>query len=157
MITGTAKVGHHAGNGAIQRLVAAAVLIAGATVGSVHAVSPGTPAPQAAGGAYTDAQSTRGEEVSEKGCVSCHGPKLSGTDVGPTLQGDYFMMIWGGKSAGDLFAKIHDTMPADAPGSLTPQQVVDLIAYVFKQNNFPSGATELSTDSAALDKVKIAR
>ena len=46
-------------------------------------------------------------------------------------------------------------MPADAPGSMTPQQTVDVTAYVLKLNKFPAGQTELPTDVVALKKIMI--
>ena len=46
-------------------------------------------------------------------------------------------------------------MPADAPGSMTPQQTSDIIAYVLKLNKYPAGKVELSTDPAALKGIKI--
>src|SRR3954468_17445380 len=157
MLNGRARFDRQVSPGATRRLVAASVLVVGAAVGAVHARALGMPVPQSAtAGPYTEAQSQRGDAVSEKSCVSCHGPKLTGTDVGPTLQGEYFMMNWGGKPAAELFDRIHTTMPADAPGSLTPQQTVDVIAYVLKLNNFAPGAAELSTDTGALGTVKIA-
>jgi hypothetical protein len=46
-------------------------------------------------------------------------------------------------------------MPADAPGTLTPQQTSDITAYVLKLNKYPAGQTELPTDLAALKNIKI--
>ena len=34
-------------------------------------------------------------------------------------------------------------MPATSPGSLTPQQTSDVIAYMFSVYKLPAGATEL--------------
>ena len=46
-------------------------------------------------------------------------------------------------------------MPADTPGSLNPQQTTEIVAYIFKLNKFPSGASELATEEAALKAIKI--
>jgi hypothetical protein len=47
-------------------------------------------------------------------------------------------------------------MPADQAGSLKPEQSADLVAYMFKLNEYPAGATELASDMAALQQIKIA-
>ena len=104
---------------------------------------------------YSDDQSRRGESVSDGKCSVCHGEKLAGTDLAPGLQGDSFLSTWGGRTAGDLFEKINSTMPADTPGSLNPQQTSDIVAYIFKLNKFPSGASELAKEEAALKAIKI--
>jgi mono/diheme cytochrome c family protein len=104
---------------------------------------------------YSDDQSKRGEGVSEGKCSVCHGEKLIGTDLAPGLQGDSFLSTWSGRTAGDLYEKIQTTMPADAPGSLNPQQASDLVAYIFKLNKFPSGAGELGKEQDALKAIKI--
>ena len=48
-------------------------------------------------------------------------------------------------------------MPADAPGTLSPAQTADVIAYIFKLNKFPTGSNELGSESAALNAMKIAK
>jgi mono/diheme cytochrome c family protein len=92
---------------------------------------------------YTDEQSTRGQALSDRLCSSCHGDKLAG-DVGPPLQGQDFLSGWKNKPVADLSEKIQTTMPQDAAGSLTPQQVVDVMAYLFKLNGYPAGSSELA-------------
>jgi mono/diheme cytochrome c family protein len=135
--------------------VVTAALVAIAAIGSVAARA----AAQAntSGGVYSDAQSTRGQSVSEKSCESCHGAKLSGSDIGPTLVGDYFTSNWVDRSVGDLYEKIHGTMPADAPGTLSPAQAADVIAYIFKLNKFPAGSNDLAGETSALNGIKIAK
>lgn len=106
-------------------------------------------------GVYTAEQNKRGETVSQTSCVSCHGEELSGSDLAPALQGKDFREFWAGRSAGELFDKIRTTMPADSAGSLKPNQAADLVAYIFKVNDFPAGQTELGTELAALNEIKI--
>ena len=106
-------------------------------------------------GVYTEEQAKRGETVSNKMCTSCHGPELSGGEAGPTLVGLEFLGNWNNLTVADFFDRVHSTMPADAPGTLTPQQVSDVASYVFKLNKFPAGKTELPTDVAALKGIKI--
>ena len=106
-------------------------------------------------GVYADAQSTRGEELSKAGCVSCHGDELAGGDLAPALKGDDFRGAWAGRTAAELFEKIQTTMPADRAGTLKPQQSADLVAYMFKINEYPAGTTELGSDMPALQQIKI--
>jgi quinoprotein glucose dehydrogenase len=88
--------------------------------------------------------------------VTCHGDELAGSDLAPALQGDDFRGVWSGRTAAELFDKIQTTMPADQAGSLKPEQSADLVAYMFKLNAYPAGASELASDMAALQQIKIA-
>jgi mono/diheme cytochrome c family protein len=106
-------------------------------------------------GVYTEEQAKRGEVVSNKLCTSCHGPELSGGEAGPTLVGLEFTGNWNNLMVLDFYDRIHATMPADAPGTMTPQQTSDVIAYVFKLNKYPAGTTELPTDVALLKGIRI--
>ena len=120
----------------------------------------GAPATPGAGasvwsGVYTEEQAKRGEAISTKLCTSCHGPELSGREAGPTLVGLEFVGNWNNLTVADFFDRVNATMPADAPGTLTPQQTSDVSSYVFKLNKYPAGKTELPTDLAALKGIKI--
>ena len=106
-------------------------------------------------GVYTEAQAKRGEGVANKNCVSCHGAELMGGEAGPTLVGLEFLGNWNSLTLGDLFDRIHTTMPADAPGSLSVADTGDVIAYVLKLNKYPAGEKELPTEVSALGQVKI--
>ena len=130
-------------------------LVSVAAAATTSAQAPGPSGSSAGSGLYTDEQAKRGEAVSNKLCTSCHGPELSGGEAGPTLVGLEFLGNWNNLTAGDLYDRIHSTMTADAPGTLTPQQTSDVVAYVFKLNKFPAGTTELPTDLAALKGIKI--
>jgi mono/diheme cytochrome c family protein len=70
--------------------------------------------------------------------------------VGPALTGNDFVAAWKGKTVGDLYEKIHTTMPMTAPGTMKPEQVADVIAYMLSVGRYPAGATELASDPAAL-------
>jgi hypothetical protein len=43
----------------------------------------------------------------------------------------------------------------DQPGGLTPQEYVDIIAFILKANGFPTGAQELPIDLDALKSIAI--
>jgi S-disulfanyl-L-cysteine oxidoreductase SoxD len=111
-------------------------------------------APAAGGGLYAEAQAKRGETVYADQCAACHDPKLVG-GIGPALTGNDFIAAWKGKSVGDLFERIHTTMPMTAPGTLKPEQVADVIAYVLSVGRYPAGANELATDLAVLKAVPL--
>jgi S-disulfanyl-L-cysteine oxidoreductase SoxD len=106
-------------------------------------------------GVYTDEQSKRGTELYKMQCASCHGEDLKGNEIIPGLAGDNFVNNWKGKSVGDLFEKIQMTMPALDPGSLTPEQTSDLIAYVLSVSKYPAGQTALASTMEALQQIKI--
>jgi mono/diheme cytochrome c family protein len=132
------------------------------TVHAQAAAAPAAPGAAAAqggsgiwSGVYTDAQAKRGEGIANKSCVSCHGAELMGGEAGPTLVGLEFLGNWNSLTLGDLFDRIHTTMPADAPGSLSPQDTGDVIAYVLKLNKYPAGQKDLPTEMSALGQVKI--
>ena len=55
----------------------------------------------------------------------------------------------------DLFEYVQERMPKNEPGSLTPEESVDVIAYIFRMNKLPTGTEELSTDVALLRKIRI--
>ena len=105
-------------------------------------------------GIYSEAQASRGEKVYAASCVSCHGEDLSGGGQTPPLAGKEFNGDWNDLSMGDLFDRTHLSMPADKPGSLTPEQTVDVISYLLKKGSFPAGQADLPTDTAALKAIK---
>ena len=110
------------------------------------------PAPTAAArttrdGVFTAAQATRGAQVFETVCSGCHSTS-EWTDPA-------FLQTWQGVTVHDFFTQIHDTMPMDAPGSLTDQQYIDVIAYMLQLNNLPVGSTELPLDEAGRRAVVI--
>jgi mono/diheme cytochrome c family protein len=106
-------------------------------------------------GVFTEEQVTRGRTGYLRECASCHGPALEGGDMTPALSGGGFTSNWNDLTLGDLFERIRVSMPLDSPGKLSRQQNVDVIAYILKTNAWPSGATELPADAAALKQIKI--
>jgi mono/diheme cytochrome c family protein len=101
---------------------------------------------------YTDAQAMRGPRVYSQGCASCHGDKLQGIE-GPELIGNGFLSDFNKQPLAALVDKIRATMPLDSPGTLSPQQVSDVTAYLLKANQYPGGRAELPTDTAALNRI----
>jgi len=60
-----------------------------------------------------------------------------------------------GKPLWELFRLINEEMPKDDPGSLSVTDTANLVAYLLKVNGQPAGKDELSTEPAALKKIKI--
>src|SRR5215213_8222485 len=106
-------------------------------------------------GVYTAEQAKKGEAVYKEQCASCHGDNLEGAGPMPALSGKDFLTNWQGKTVGDLFEKTHTSMPATAPGSLTPEQVADLMAYVLSVGKYPAGTMPLDTKMETLLQIKL--
>jgi len=105
-------------------------------------------------GVYTAPQAARGQKLYADSCASCHGDDLSGGGQAPALVGKDFNVDWNDLAMSDLFERTNGTMPADKPGTLTPAQTVDAIAFLLQKGSFPAGQTELSADAAALKAIK---
>ncbi len=136
-----------------------AALIAAVAVLTTTAASVATQA-QGAGstvwaGSYTVEQAERGKVGYATNCASCHGPAMTGGDSAPPLVGGVFLNNWNGTTTGDLFSRIHDTMPASDPGSLGGKTVSDIEAFIFQTNGFPAGPTPLPTDPQLMTATKI--
>ena len=108
-------------------------------------------------GVYTDAQAARGKKLYIASCAACHQEGLQGADLAPALKGDEFLLLWNDKPIGEFVDRVANTMPQDAPGSLTPQENADIVAYILQVNRFPAGSTELPTDAGLQKNIAIAR
>ncbi len=104
-------------------------------------------------GIYTAAQARRGVIVYERACASCHSADLSGDGQASPLAGKDFTATWSGQPLGDLFERIHATMPADSPGTLKTTDVADVIAYMLEKNTAPAGPSELPAVQKALKDI----
>jgi mono/diheme cytochrome c family protein len=105
-------------------------------------------------GIFTAAQATRGEAVFTRACASCHQADLSGDGQTPALVGKDFNVDFTDTTVGDLYDRTKVSMPADKPGSLTPGEAVDVIAFILSKGGFPAGTAELLADPAALKAIK---
>ena len=95
---------------------------------------------------YSSTQAARGEQTYMNSCVSCHPPA--------TYKGAVFMN-WQGRSLGDLLAFLSEKMPKNDPGSLSPKEYTQVMAFLLKLNGMPAGQTELPANPAALSKITI--
>ena len=101
----------------------------------------------AASGVYTEEQATRGRDTYVMQCKTCHTPA---SHTGPT-----FASWWDRKPLSELYQFVTTRMPKNEPGSLQPDEYVDLIAYLLKLNGLPSGSEPLPADSVELKKIRI--
>src|SRR5262249_10572627 len=105
---------------------------------------------------FSAAQAKRGELTYESHCEQCHGRALGGREA-PALSGAAVSRQWMEDTVNSLFDKIRRTMPADSAGSLTPNEYVDVVAYILQANGFPEGSEELVPDPARLESIRIQR
>ncbi len=98
-------------------------------------------------GVYTEAQAGRGETLYGRECLKCHDRS--------EFTGYRFISIWGGRTAYDLFENLRTTMPLDGPGRLGRQGYTDVIAYIFRCNEFPTGELELASSAETLKQIRI--
>ena len=97
-------------------------------------------------GVYTEDQARRGAAINEGVCLECHEPDEF---VGP------FLESWSGAPVSMLFDEISALMPEDRPGTLRPQEYVDVLAYIFSLNGIPTGAEDLGPDPQLLQNIII--
>jgi mono/diheme cytochrome c family protein len=111
-------------------------------------------------GVYTVAQGKRGEELHAAACAVCHGPRLNGAGQpemppSPAIARAPLLRKWSGQTVAALFVYVRHTMPPDAPGTLTDQQIIDSIAHMFAVSGMPAGDKELPVDLKALANILI--
>ena len=105
-------------------------------------------------GVYTESQATAGEKLYGDYCAKCHAQDLSGIERAPALAGMSFTQRWHGATLTRLFERI-ETMPPEAPKSLTAKQYVDIMAFLLKASDFPAGQTPLAPEQLALVGVRV--
>ena len=107
-------------------------------------------------GVYSEEQAARGKQVYARACAVCHLDTLQGDSVSPTLMGPSFFARFADLTALEMVTALRSSMPQNAPDSLGDQAYVDLVAYLLKANGNRSGASELKTDVAELERIIIA-
>jgi mono/diheme cytochrome c family protein len=111
----------------------------------------------AASGVYTEADAQRGQASYASKCATCHGRNMTSNGDAPSLVGEPFAFGWKGKTLGERFTTIKETMPPTDPGTLDDQLILDVIAYILKVNGYPAGSTALQPDPARLQQIVIPR
>ena len=97
-------------------------------------------------GVYSEGQAERGEVQYTASCAACHATDLRGDNTSPSLVGQSFAFLWGGSTLGELFTRIQQLMPTDRPNSLSAQTYRDILAFILRNNSYPSGDKELEAD-----------
>ena len=115
------------------------------------AVSPGVPAAHGTASAqqasYTQDQAEAGAAVYRETCAECHLANLRGSFEAPELSGRSFRSTWRGGMVAGLLDLIRETMPPDAPRTLSEQQTASVAAYLLRENGVSSANTPLSLSS----------
>jgi S-disulfanyl-L-cysteine oxidoreductase SoxD len=108
-------------------------------------------------GVYTTEEAQQGKAIYQNQCGMCHGDALEGQGQNSPLAGTVFLNNWTGQTVADLFMKTIVMMPAMDPGTLTPKDTAEVIAYILSANKFPAGKTELPTDPQSLEMIHIVK
>jgi S-disulfanyl-L-cysteine oxidoreductase SoxD len=120
-----------------------------APIFALAAEAPSTP-DEPVGGWFTREQAARGSAQYRVQCASCHADNLAGSGPAPPLAGSAFISKWSASTVFDLFERVRTTMPQNAPHSLGDAVYADIVAFVLRANNFPTGHAELPPDSEKL-------
>jgi len=105
---------------------------------------------------FTSEQVERGQRSYRSNCQDCHGTTLdNGEFGGPVLKGMAFRQKWTAGSVVALYSFTKEKMPPDRPGGLSPQNYVDLTAFILSNNGYQPGDKELPSDLDALGKMSL--
>jgi polar amino acid transport system substrate-binding protein len=112
--------------------------------------------------AYTEEQASRGKTLFEANCSVCHGAdarggvvpekfgKLAGQKA-PPLAGPGALP--GMENAAQVYQFAKTNMPANNPGSLKPNEYLDIVAFALQANGIPPDNHPLTPESAK--KIKL--
>ncbi len=127
------------------------------TIAAPSATAATAAAPTAAGpsgsGPTAGQLADQGKAVFAGHCAKCHGDQGQGVtapaNIGPNANlGKY-------NTAQGLYTYVSTNMPQDAPGSLTPQEYLQVTSFLLLQNNFVSPQTPISTST--LDTISLTK
>jgi len=96
-------------------------------------------------GVYSEAQAMRGRALYATHCAACHGNALEGVSA-PELTGNRFTERWREGTLDGIYNFIRQRMPPGRAASANPipdGDYVDIVTYVLKANDYPTGPTEL--------------
>jgi mono/diheme cytochrome c family protein len=99
----------------------------------------GLPASPTQPGIYSASQAMRGQSVYGARCSACHGVELGGSEHAPPLKGRRFWAEWDQETVRTLYSRIISTMPPSDPGSLAPNDAIDIVSYLLQSNGLPPG------------------
>lgn len=134
--------------------LAIAALTAGAWLADgAQDAPPGAASRSVWDGVYTQGQAERGKELYATHCRACHGESLEGNGPAKALIGPEFTANWNGITMDAMLDRTRTSMPLDKPGTLSRQQVADLLALVLSANKFPAGEYELPRQAEVLHQM----
>ena len=144
----------------VRRWLATCAILACATAAlPARGAQEQAPEPSATGrrsvwdGVYTKEQADRGKELYAAHCLACHGESLEGHGPARALTGPEFAANWNGLTMGEMLDRTRTSMPMAKPGTLSRQQVADLLAYVLSANKMPAGTVELPRQAEVLSQI----
>ena len=106
-------------------------------------------------GVFTEEQAQRGATAYNKNCAGCHGSALRSTDREvPNLTGDLFKR-WVGRTLGEEFEVMRDTMPPRDERSLPDEVYLDILVFILRANKVPVGSHELKPEPETLKQITI--
>ena len=97
-------------------------------------------------GVYSRDQANRGQDVYMGMCKSCHSPDAYTAAT--------FTSKWEGKPLSELYGFIRDNMPKNEPGSMSPEEYADVLAYLLRINRMPAGETDLPADADRMKSIR---
>lgn len=106
---------------------------------------------------FTAAQAKAGATVYRQTCLQCHGADLQGA-AGPAVAGTEFLTTaqrnkW---TLSDMRTTVFENMPFSNPGSLTPAQYANVMAFLLASNCYRAGAAPFPTAaSPSLARIKL--
>ena len=106
---------------------------------------------------FSAAQAAAGQREYRRHCASCHGIRLQGLDIAPSLTGERFDRTWRGKSVDVLAFHVRrmPPQPVAVEASLSEQSHTELVAYILQSNGLAAGDVALPSDGAALRRLTI--
>lgn len=106
---------------------------------------------------YTAQQAHAGATVYAHYCLQCHGADLQGT-AGPAVAGMEFLKTakFDGWSLADVRTTVFENMPFSNPGSLTPRQYADVMAFLLASSCYPAGTKPFpQSEQASFASIKL--
>lgn len=101
---------------------------------------------------FSQDQVLAGRRTYRQSCAGCHGLRLQGIQLAPSLVGARFDQLWRGKSAEVLSFHLHrmPPEPMGEPGSLGEEAYTNILAYILSANGLEPGEAALPSQRAAL-------